>query len=171
MANMTRFIDTVSLGIELGREMRGQPAKIAAAVIGKPSKKGGKRKGKKVSKKAKEAGPTFAQKIAKVMGRRTMSAGDVAADLKKAGEAPKSKGLRAYISTTFSSAKDEKGKRMFTSPSRGLYFVTAKMSAREVARKAKGAKKAAKKVKAKAAKKANGKAEATSATAAAQAPN
>ena len=148
MPNMIRFIDTVSLGIELGREMRGKPAKVAAAVIGKPSPKGkrggkGKRKGSKASGKAGKTS-TFALTIAKHMGRRTLSMADLETSLKKAKLAPKSKNLRAYLSAVLTSAKDSRGKRVFTSPARGMYFVTAKLSAREAVRKAKAVKKTAK---------------------------
>lgn len=164
MPNMSRFFDTVSLGIELGIQMKGKPASAAAEILGKSPKA----KAAKVTTAPKIAGgPTMAERLAKVMGRRTMGITEVMEALQKAKLAPESNNLRAYVNTTLCTAKDGKGKKTFTSPERGMYFVTAKQSAREIVRKKKTAKKAA--AKSKANGKSTKKSDAKSATAAATA--
>jgi hypothetical protein len=110
MATLTRFIETVSLGIEMGLKMKGKPTPLITKVA----------KGT-VAKKGKT---TFSDRMVQIMGSATMTSEEIAAAVLKRGDAPKSENLRAYISTTLSASKTN-GKKTFTAAKRGHYFVTA----------------------------------------------
>jgi len=119
MPTMSRFFDTVSLGIEMGLTMKSKAAKKAAKTA-KTTQAVDSVLGKNDAPKV-----PFATRLVQVMGTQTMHLREIEAALHKAGVAPKSKDLRSYICSTLTASKTENGKRTFTSPERGRYFVTA----------------------------------------------
>jgi hypothetical protein len=107
MTALTDFFQAVSLGMELGAKLKEDP-KSAPNV---PKSKSPASKSKKTGKS------TFADVLAKVIGKRTMSLDDIERQLIKSKRAPKSVDLRGYIASTLSTFKT------FGSHTRGSYFV------------------------------------------------
>lgn len=137
VAEFVKFTDKFYPGIETSasddKPRRGGRRRKSGETNGAPAKQAKSTKASTTEKKTrgrkKSGGGKMVNAMKSVMGKKTMTAGQVEEGLIAKGKAPESSNLRGYISQVFSSATDENGDKIFEKVDRGQYRVADTTSA------------------------------------------